>query len=78
MSDNRKRELDELKKSLFSVELPDPTRRVPTGIISVDLATGGGFPEGRFSEVAGEWQAGKSLVCYQAIAQCQKMEGLLF
>jgi recombination protein RecA len=76
MTDARKRGIEDLKKSLSTVELPEATRRVSTGIISVDLATGGGFPEGRFSEVAGEWQTGKSLICYQAIAQCQKSGGL--
>lgn len=75
MIDTRKREIDELR-SLFSVELPEATRRVSTGVISVDLATGGGFPEGRISEVAGEWQTGKSLICYQALRECQKAGGL--
>lgn len=47
---------------------------IPTGIGSIDLATGiGGFPRGRISEVFGKEGTGKTTLCLHAIAQAQKL-----
>ncbi len=47
---------------------------IPTGIESVDKATGiGGFPRGRISEVYGKEGSGKTTLCLHAIAQAHKM-----
>ena len=47
---------------------------IPTGINSVDKATGiGGFPRGKMSEVYGKEGSGKTTLCLHAIAQAHKM-----
>lgn len=46
-------------------------RRVPTGILTVDRLTGGGFARGRHTELFGDWMVGKSLVAYSTLAQAQ-------
>lgn len=46
---------------------------IPTGIESVDKATGiGGFPRGKISEVFGKEGSGKTTLCLHAIAQATK------
>lgn len=47
--------------------------RIPTGLFEWDLATGGGFPRGRYSIVYGPESSGKTNICYMAIAQAQKL-----
>ena len=78
MSENRRKELEALRKGLAVVDLSKmvPGPCISTGVIAFDLAMAGGFPEGRFAEVFGEWQSGKSLLMYQTIAQCQKAGGI--
>lgn len=49
-------------------------RRIPTGIFAFDLATGGGFPEGKISVVYGPESSGKTILIYKAIGNYQKME----
>lgn len=80
MVDDKKKDFDALKKSLQVVDLSKEAsvRCIPTGVISIDLAVGGGIPEGRFTEIFGEWQSGKSLLMYQAIAECQRRGGVAF
>lgn len=46
--------------------------RIPTGVFEFDLATGGGFPQGRYSIVYGPESSGKTNICYAAAAQAQK------
>jgi len=72
-------EIESLRKKLGAVDLREAAISlgfIPTGVVAFDLMTGGGFPKGRFSEVFGEWQSGKSLLMYQTIAQCQHSGGV--
>jgi len=50
---------------------------IPTGSLSLDLATGiGGLPKGRIIEIYGPESSGKTSVCLSAIAQAQKTGGI--
>jgi len=49
------------------------TARIPTDTFAFDLASGGGFPEGRISVVYGPKSSGKTNLCLKAIAQYQKL-----
>lgn len=47
---------------------------ISTGSLGVDLALGvGGLPRGRVVEIFGPESSGKTTLCLEAIAQCQKM-----
>lgn len=46
--------------------------RVPTGLFALDLAVGGGFPEGKMSIVYGPESSGKTTVALLAIKNYQK------
>ena len=49
---------------------------VPTGSISLDVATGiGGYPRGRISEIYGPESSGKTTLALHAIAEAQKLGG---
>ncbi len=55
----------------------EPVAALPTGSISVDLATGiGGYPRGRVVEVYGPESSGKTTLALHAIAQAQRMGGV--
>lgn len=77
---DRQKAIEALRKDLGTIDLSKITSvpSISTGIEAFDLAMGGGFPEGRFSEVYGDWQSGKSLLLYQTIANCQRQGGLAF
>lgn len=45
---------------------------LPTGVLTLDVALGGGMPKGRIVEIFGNEGAGKSLVSYITIASAQK------
>lgn len=47
--------------------------RIPTGLFPLDLATGGGLPQGKFIEIFGKESSCKSVVLYKTIANAQKM-----
>jgi len=47
--------------------------RIPTGSISLDIATGGGLPIGRFIQISGAYSTGKSSLCYHIIKNAQQM-----
>lgn len=49
--------------------------RRPSGIMSLDLATKGGFPAGGLMEIAGPSGVGKNALCLQTIAECQRIYG---
>ena len=49
--------------------------RFPSGSLSLDLALGGGFPEGRIIEIYGPESSGKTTLSLHAIAQVQKRGG---
>lgn len=48
------------------------TERVPTGVLAFDRLTGGGWPVGRFVELAAWEGVGKSTLLDQSIAQAQR------
>ncbi len=56
--------------SLGSVEV------IPTGILSVDIALGGGIPRGRVIEIYGPESSGKTTLATYMIGQVQKRGGL--
>lgn len=47
-------------------------RRVPTGILSLDNAMGGGIPVSRTFQFRGEWSSGKTLLMLRAAAAFQR------
>jgi recombination protein RecA len=49
---------------------------VPTGILSVDIALGGGIPRGRIMEIYGPESSGKTTLATYMLGQVQKRGGL--
>ena len=58
------------ENALGSVEI------IPTGILSVDIALGGGIPRGRIMEVYGPESSGKTTFSSYLVGQVQKRGGL--
>ncbi len=57
-------------------EVTEGVQAIPTGSLSLDIATGiGGFPRGRVVEIYGPESSGKTTLALNAIAQAQKMGG---
>lgn len=50
-----------------------PIPRISTGSLELDYATNGGIPLGRFSRFWGSPSTGKTLVCWNTIANAQRM-----
>lgn len=50
-----------------------PIDRISTGSLELDYATGGGIPIGRWTRFYGGFSSGKSLVCWNAIGNAQRM-----
>lgn len=48
-------------------------KRIPTGSISLDIALGGGIPEGRFIEMSGAYSSTKTTQALHMIREAQKM-----
>jgi recombination protein RecA len=46
--------------------------RIPTGSVALDIALGGGIPEGRFTELVGDYSVGKSTLAVKILANAQK------
>ncbi|MCL4536004.1 MAG: recombinase RecA [Nitrospirae bacterium] len=58
-------------------EVAEGVQAIPTGSLSLDIATGiGGFPKGRVIEIFGPESSGKTTLALNAIAQAQKMGGV--
>lgn len=55
--------------------LPYLTKRLPTGLLTLDIALRGGFPAGGISQIIGRKNAGKSWISWQVIRQLQHMLG---
>ncbi|HUC19949.1 MAG TPA: recombinase RecA, partial [Candidatus Polarisedimenticolaceae bacterium] len=49
---------------------------IPSGSMSLDLALGGGYPQGRIVEIYGPESSGKTTLALHAVAQVQKRGGL--
>ena len=54
---------------------PYMTKRIPTGLLSLDVELRGGFPCGGISQIAGPKNSGKSYLCWQMVRQLQAMLG---
>ena len=50
--------------------------KLPSNIMSLDFALGGGFPKGRYVEIYGESSTGKTSLALHVIAESQKNGGL--
>mgnify|MGYP000067794657 CR=1 FL=1 len=62
---------------LGSKEVAEAVQVIPTGSLSLDIATGvGGFPRGRVVEIYGPEASGKTTLALSAIAQAQKAGGV--
>jgi recombination protein RecA len=51
-------------------------KTIPSGSLSLDLALGGGYPQGRIVEIYGPESTGKTTLALHAVAQVQKNGGL--
>lgn len=60
----------------FTEEEQFNIKRVSTGSLGLDLATGGGWPKGRIIEIYGPESSGKTTLALHAIAEVQKQGGL--
>jgi recombination protein RecA len=58
-------------------EVAEGVQAIPTGSITLDIATGiGGYPRGRVVEIFGPESSGKTTLALNAIAQAQKAGGV--
>lgn len=58
-------------------DIMEPVQVIPTGSITLDIATGiGGYPRGRVVEIYGPESSGKTTLALNAIAQAQKAGGV--
>lgn len=48
--------------------------RLPTGIVALDMAIGGGIPLGRFIQISGAFSSTKSTTTYHILKSAQKMK----
>jgi recombination protein RecA len=78
------KEIEKLKKDInkkygqgtittASKALAVNVKRIPTGSFALDCETGGGYPKGRITIIAGMPSTGKSFLAYKAVAEAQKM-----
>jgi len=62
---------------LGSTDVSEGIQGIPTGSLTLDLATGiGGFPRGRVIEIYGPESSGKTTLALGAVAQAQKQGGI--
>lgn len=62
---------------LGSADIAEGIQVIPTGSISLDIATGvGGYPRGRVIEIYGPESSGKTTLALHAIAEAQKTGGV--
>ncbi|MCL4476948.1 MAG: recombinase RecA [Nitrospirae bacterium] len=62
---------------LGAAEVAEGVQAIPTGSITLDIATGiGGYPRGRVIEIFGPESSGKTTLALNAIAEAQKAGGV--
>ncbi len=62
---------------LGAKEVAEGVNAIPTGSLSLDIATGiGGFPRGRVVEIFGPESSGKTTLALNAVAQAQRLGGV--
>lgn len=62
---------------LGSAEVAEGIQTIPTGSLTLDIATGiGGYPRGRVIEIYGPESSGKTTLALTAIAEAQKTGGI--
>lgn len=64
-----------LIKKASEYTLPYMTKRLPTGLLGLDLELRGGFPAGGLSQICGPKNSGKSYLTWQIIRQLQQILG---
>lgn len=61
---------------MFATDLYNPfDLRRPSGIMSLDLESGGGLPAGGLSQIDGPESTGKNYLLFQYMRQCQRIYG---
>ena len=73
--------LNDLRKKMSSIDVTERFKklirfRVSTGIIALDIVTGGGIPSGRLTEFFGGESSSKSRLIAHIIAETQKLGGM--
>jgi len=79
--EDKKKALEEIRKNYPNLkpgkDVPETLTVIPTGSLSLDLATGvGGYPRGCLVDIFGRESSGKSLLSLLAIRETQKLGGL--
>lgn len=72
---NKKMRGKAILKSASDYHLPWESKRIPTGLLTLDLELRGGFPAGGISQVIGRRNAGKTMLLWQCIKQLQYLIG---
>lgn len=62
-------------KSAVDYQLPWYTKRLPTGLLTLDLTLKGGWPAGGLSQIIGRKNSGKSLLAWHTIREMQRILG---
>lgn len=60
----------------FDKEVDNSIKRIKTGSLGLNEATGGGWPKGRIIEIYGPESSGKTTLALHAIAEAQKEKGV--
>jgi len=75
------KELNALRKKMSAIDVTERFKklirfRVSTGILALDIVTGGGIPSGRLTEFFGGESSSKTRLIAHIIAECQKLGGM--
>jgi RecA/RadA recombinase len=72
---NKKMKGRAILKAASDYVLPWSVKRVPTGLLTLDIELRGGFPCGGISQIVGRRNAGKTLLAWQCVRQLQHFIG---
>lgn len=72
--------MNKIKSKLKAIDLTEQFSRlvkyrIPTGIIAIDKAIGGGVPSGKITELYGGWSAGKTRLVLHILVETLKLGG---